>query len=92
MCHLSQREISWFIGGFAANQASDGFRACSNIWSGVYDADELLTFTRCHIHGDIFSLELHVGELHGDIIQTECVRVKPSGKCSRQGSKQLDQG
>ena len=80
MGHLSQREISWFIGGFDANQASDGFRACFNIWSGVYDADELLTFTRCHNHGDIFSLQHDVGDLHGDIIQTQCVRVKPSGK------------
>ena len=80
MCHLSQREISWFIGGFDANQASDGFRACFNIWSGVYDADELLTFTRCHNHGDIFSLQHDVGDLHGNIIQTKCVRVKRSGK------------
>ena len=73
-------DISCFIGGFDANQASDGFRACFNIWSNVYDADELLTFARCHNHGDIFSLKHDVGDLHGDIIQTKCVRVKPSGK------------
>ena len=92
MCHLPMHVISCFIGGFEENQASDGFRACFNIWSGVYDTDELLTFTRCHNHGDIFSLQHDVGDLHGDIIQTKCVRVKRSGKYSRQGSKQLDKG
>ena len=51
---------------FESSQASDVYRACFNIWSKIYDADDLLVFSRCHDNGDLFSLQYANGELHGD--------------------------
>lgn len=56
-----------FSGGFDATQASDGWRACLNIWSGTFSADELLRFSDCEEKGDVFSMSEDVGDVIGDV-------------------------
>ena len=52
-------------GGFSANQVSEGSISCLNIWSGTYSSDELLCFSKCDNHGDIFHLSPGSGEIYG---------------------------
>ena len=45
----------------------------------MYDADDLLAFSRCHESGDLFSLQHANGDFHGDTLHTECIKIKLSG-------------
>ena len=55
-------------GNFERSQTSAGSISCLNIWSGRHFSNDLLTFSKCQHHGDIFHLNTISGAIHGRVM------------------------
>ena len=55
-------------GDFVDSQTSAGSISCLNIWSGTHSSEDLMTFSNCEHHGDIFHLNTISGAIHGDVM------------------------
>lgn len=55
-------------GDVAGHDASAGYFACLNIWTGIYSSDSLMAFSQCKNPGDIFYLsQIHDETLYGNV-------------------------
>jgi len=56
-----------FTGKFEAVQIAVGSISCLNIWSSVYQDDQLVDFAECKQEGDVFTMKPGALAIHGTI-------------------------
>jgi len=56
-----------FTGGFDPEQVAVASISCLNIWSSVYQEDQLVDFAECKQEGDVFTMKPGALAIHGTI-------------------------
>jgi len=54
-------------GGFNSKQVAVGSISCLNIWSSVYQDNQLVDFAECKQEGDVFAMKPGALAIHGTI-------------------------
>jgi len=73
----------FYTGGFDLGQVAVGSISCLNIWSSVYQKDQLVDFADCKQEGDVFTMKPGALAIHGTItseIKPVLNEPKESGK------------
>jgi len=80
---IKLKDSTLFTGGFDSKQVAVGSISCLNIWSSVYQEDQLVDFAECKQEGDVFTMKPGALAIHGTITS----EMKPVSDEKRKSGK-----